>query len=88
MTDWTAVIVSVLGLIGVGGIVTLVKIAVQSQSDRAADWKSIAQTSEASVKLNGEHVRDLVGAVNQLATAQRECLAILQTMQAERRGAA
>lgn len=81
-----AVILGILGLLGTGGFVTLVRIAVGSESKRADDWRKIAETSTAAATTNGEHVRELVGAVNQLSAAQRECLAILQTMQAERLG--
>jgi hypothetical protein len=71
---------------GGGGVVALVRIAVGSETRRANDWRDIATTATAAAGKQGEHVRDLVAAVNQLAQAQRESLAILQTIQAERAG--
>jgi hypothetical protein len=71
---------------GGGGIVALVRIAVGSETRRANDWREIARTATEAATRNGEHVRELVTAVNQLAAAQRESLAILQAIQAERLG--
>jgi hypothetical protein len=82
----TETIVAILSvLLGGGGVVALVKIAVGSESRRANDWREIAKTSAAAAEVNGGHVRELVGAVNQLATAQRECLAILQGIATDHR---
>lgn len=79
--DAGTVVAVVTAVFGAGGIVTLVKIAVGSETRRANDWRSIAETATAAAERNGEHVRDLLAAVNQLAAAQREQLAILNGLQ-------
>jgi hypothetical protein len=84
--DTATIVTAAATLVGGGGLVALVKIAVGAASDRANDWREIARTATSAAERQGDHVRELVTAVNQLAAAQRESLAILQAIQAERLG--
>lgn len=83
-----AIIVALGSVLGGGGVVALVRIAVASSDRRADDWRTIAQKREAANDLLADHVGRLVGAVEQSTAATRECLALLQNMAIERRGAA
>jgi hypothetical protein len=83
-----AIIVALGSLLGGGGVVALVRIAVASSDRRADDWREIARTAQAAAAVSSEHVAQLIPAVQQLAAAQRESLALLQGMATERRGAA
>jgi hypothetical protein len=70
------------------GVISLVRIALGAERRRADDWRTAAQTSAAANAILGSHVEKLIGSVEQLATSQREMMAMLQTMAAERRNAA
>ena len=70
------------------GLIALVRIAIGAERRRADDWRTAAQTSAAANAVLTGHVETLIGSVNQLATAQREMMALLQTMAADHRGAA
>lgn len=80
-----AILVGLGTLLGGGGVVALVRIAVSSSDKRADDWREIARTSQAAASLLSGHVEKLVSAVEQLTAAQRESLALLRGMAAERR---
>jgi len=71
-----------------GGMIALVRIALGAERRRADDWRTAAQTSTAANAILGSHVEKLISSVEQLATSQREMMALLQTVAAERRGAA
>jgi hypothetical protein len=68
-----------------GAIISLVRIALGAERRRADDWRTAAQTSAAAAAVFGGHVETLIGAMAQLSTAQREMMALLQTMATERR---
>jgi hypothetical protein len=70
------------------GVISLVRIALGAERRRADDWRTAAQTSAAANAILGGHVEKLIGSVEQLATSQREMMALLQTMATERRNAA
>ncbi len=68
-----------------GFVVTMTRIAITSERRRADDWRSAAQMSaEANVVLTG-HFDKLITSVEQLASSQREMMALLQTMTADLR---
>lgn len=69
-------------------MITLVRIALGAERRRADDWRTAAQTSAAANAILGSHVEKLISSVEQLATSQREMMALLQSVAAERRGAA
>lgn len=71
-----------------GGMIALVRIALGAERRRADDWRTAAQTSAAANAILGSHVEKLISSVEQLATSQREMMALLQSVAAERRGAA
>ena len=70
------------------GVISLVRIALGAERRRADDRRTAAQTSAAANAILGGHVEKLIGSVEQLATSQREMMALLQTMATERRNAA
>ena len=72
----------------IAGIITLVRIAIGAERRRADDWRTAAQTSAAANAILNSHMEKLIGSVEQLATSQREMMALLQAMAADRRGAA
>jgi len=72
----------------IAGIITLVRIAIGAERRRADDWRTAAQTSAAANAILNSHMEKLIGSVEQLATSQREMMALLQTVAADRRGAA
>lgn len=72
----------------IAGVITLVRIAIAAERRRADDWRTAAQTSAAANAILGGHVEKLIGSVEQLATSQREMMALLQTVATDRRGAA
>lgn len=68
-----------------GFVIALVRIALSAERRRADDWRTAARTSaEANVVLTG-HFDKLITSVEQLATSQREMMAVLQGMAAELR---
>lgn len=78
---------------GVTGVVlwaaiTLVRIAVAAERRRADDWHEAAQTREAANLVMSANVEKLITSVEQLATSQREILALVQSLATDRRGAA
>ena len=69
----------------VAGMLALVRIALGAERRRADDWRTAAQTSAAANTVLSANVDKLVTSVEQLATSQREMMAMLQAMAAERR---
>lgn len=70
------------------GVISLVKIAVAAERRRADDWHEAAQTREAANLVMAANVEKLITSVEQLATSQREILALVQGLATDRRGAA
>ena len=71
----------------VAAIITLVKIAVSAERGRANDWHEIANTREAANLVMSANVEKLITSVEQLATSQREILALVKSLATDRRGA-
>ena len=77
---------------GVTGVVlwaaiTLGCIAVAAERRRADDWHEAAQTREAANLVMSANGEKLITSVEQLATSQREILALVQSLATARRGA-
>ena len=72
----------------VWAVITLVKIAVAAERRRADDWHEAANTREAANLVMAGNVEKLIASVEQLATSQREILALVQSLATEHRGAA
>lgn len=74
------------GVVGtiLGGMITLVRIALGAERRRADDWRTAAQTSSAANTVLTGHVEKLIGSVEQLAATQREMMGLLQAMATER----
>jgi hypothetical protein len=70
------------------GVITLVRIAIRAERGRADDWRTAAQTYAAANAINGGQVEKLTASVEHLATTQREMMALLQKVAAERGNAA
>lgn len=64
--------------------VVLVRIALGASEKRGDDWRTAAQTSAAANAIRDRQVEKLIGSVEQLATTQRDMMALLQTMATER----
>lgn len=75
-------IISTAGSVIVGGVVALVRIAVTEARARADDWREIARTERETGAVRDGHVERLVGAVEDLTSAQRESLATLRSVAA------
>lgn len=69
------------GAIGtvVTGVIALVRIALGAERRRADDWRTSAQTSAAANTVLSGNVDKLVTSVEQLATSQREMMALMRT---------
>lgn len=67
----------------VGGIVALVRIAVNSANRRADDWREIAKISRAAGDVTAASLDRLVPTVTTLAATQREAVALLQQLAAQ-----
>ena len=68
-------------------IIALVRIALGAERRRADDWRTAAQTSAAANVILSGNLDKLITSVEQLATSQREMMALLQKMAADRRSA-
>lgn len=82
----TLITAGVIGTI-MTGMIALVRIALGAERRRADDWRTAAQTSAAANAVLSGNIDKLVTSVEQLATSQREMMALLQSVAAERRGA-
>lgn len=69
-------------------VVKLVSIAVGAERRRADDWHEASKTREAANLVMAANNEKLIASVEQLATSQREILALVQSLATERRGAA
>lgn len=61
------------------GVIALVRIALGAERRRADDWRTSAQTSAAANTVLSGNVDKLVTSVEQLATSQREMMALMRT---------
>lgn len=68
--------------------IKLVNIAVTAERRRADDWREAAHTSQAANAVMSANVEKLIASVEQLATSQREILALVQGLAVDRHGAA
>ena len=66
----------------------LVRIAIGAERRRADDWRTAYNSTTAANAILGSQVEKLITSVEHLSTAQREMMTVLQTMTADRRGAA
>ena len=71
-----------------GAVVTLVKIAISAERRVSGYWREAFQTSNAANAVLTGHLDRIVSTVDQMATTQRETLALVQAMAAEKRSAA
>ena len=69
-------------------MVALVRIALGAERRRADDWRTAAQTSSAANAVLSANIDKLITSEEQLATAQRETMSLLQTVAVDRRSAA
>ena len=82
----------VTGLITAGAVgtiitamIALVRIALGAERRRADDWRTAAQTSAAANVVLTGNIDKLIGSVEQLAATQRDMMALLQRVAADRR---
>lgn len=78
------------GVVGtiLAGMLALVRIALGAERRRADDWRTAAQTTAATNAVLSANIDKLISSVEQLATSQREMMALLQTVATDRRSAA
>jgi hypothetical protein len=69
-------------------LLALARVAVSAERRRADDWRHNAETSAAANAVNAGNIEKLITSVEQLATAQREMMSVLQRVAAERQGTA
>ena len=65
-------------------MIALVRIALAAERHRADDWRTAAQTTAAANAVQAVNLDKLITSIEQLATSQRDMMALLQKMAADR----
>lgn len=62
----------------IGGMITLVRMAVSGDRRRADDWREAAQTQAEANKVLSTNLDKLINTVEQMANSQRDMMGLLQ----------
>ena len=78
------------GIVGtiLTAMLALVRIALGAERRRADDWRTAAQTSAAANEILTANMDKLIGSHQELVVSQRDMMALLRTIAADRRSAA
>ena len=69
-------------------IVAMVKISVGAERRRADGWQETARIRETANDVMADNMQKLIASLGELATSQREILALVRSLATERRSAA
>lgn len=60
--------------------IILMRIAITAERGRADDWRTVAQTQASVGKVQEEHIRKLILAVEQLTSVQQQTLEVVRRL--------